>query len=424
MPQADDDAPAIAAPQRTEEEVEEEARQAFNLPQVELNAPGGGLRVRLGNPDEAPPPTGQAPRAPRPKGPAAKAAPAKATPAKATPAKATPAKATPAKATPAKATPRRPSPQGPTRAARHRGGRPHLARGARPHPRRLRQAARQAVRRRQDDGRSPPRRPGGGPLHGRHRGAHRPGPRRAAARDHEQAAAPGSREGVGLPEGRDRGHPPARRHGAGPREGPPPRHHGRRRQRRREDDHHRQAGPQVLRPGQARPLAAGDTFRAAAVEQLEVWGGRAGVAVVRGEEKQDPSSVIYEACRRARAEGYDILIADTAGRLQARKELMDELAKIHRVIGKAMPGAPHEVWLVLDATNGQNAISQAQVFTEVVDVTGLVLTKLDGTAKGGVVIGISNEMRLPVRFIGIGEKVEDLRAFEPAAFVDALFAET
>jgi fused signal recognition particle receptor len=170
-------------------------------------------------------------------------------------------------------------------------------------------------------------------------------------------------------------------------------------------------------------LAAGDTFRAAAVEQLEVWSRRAGVPVIKGSEKQDPSSVIFEACKKARDEGYDIVIADTAGRLQAKKELMDELAKIHRVIGKAIPGAPHEVWLVLDATNGQNAISQAQVFREMVDVTGLVLTKLDGTAKGGVVIGITDEMKLPVRFIGIGEKVEDLRPFEPEAFVEALFAD-
>jgi len=169
-------------------------------------------------------------------------------------------------------------------------------------------------------------------------------------------------------------------------------------------------------------LAAGDTFRAAAVEQLEVWGDRAGVPVVRGADKQDPSSVIFEACKRAADEGYDVCIADTAGRLQAKKELMDELRKVHRVIGKAVPGGPHEVWLVLDSTNGQNAISQAKEFTKTVDVSGLVLTKLDGTAKGGVVIGISDEMALPVRYIGIGEQVEDLRTFEPAAFADALFA--
>ncbi len=170
-------------------------------------------------------------------------------------------------------------------------------------------------------------------------------------------------------------------------------------------------------------LAAGDTFRAAAVEQLEVWADRAGVPVVKGREGQDPSSVIFDACKRATDEGFDVVIADTAGRLQAKKELMDELAKVHRVCGKAVPGGPHEVWLVLDSTNGQNAISQAKEFTAVVDVTGVVLTKLDGTAKGGVVIGISDEMRLPVRYIGIGEKVEDLREFDPEAFAEALFAE-
>ena len=171
-------------------------------------------------------------------------------------------------------------------------------------------------------------------------------------------------------------------------------------------------------------LAAGDTFRAAAVEQLEVWGERAGVQIVKGQSGQDPASVIFEAIKQAEREGYDICIADTAGRLQARRELMDELSKIHRTAGRALDGAPHEVWLVLDATNGQNAISQAQVFTEAVDVTGLVLTKLDGTAKGGVVIGISDEMQLPVRYIGIGEKVADLRAFDPDAFAEALFADS
>lgn len=170
-------------------------------------------------------------------------------------------------------------------------------------------------------------------------------------------------------------------------------------------------------------LAAADTFRAAAVEQLMVWGERAGVEVVRGKEGQDPSSVVFEAIERASREGYDICIADTAGRLQAKKELMDELAKVSRVAHKALPGAPHEVWLVLDATNGQNAISQAKLFTEAAPVTGIVLTKLDGTAKGGVVIGISDEMKIPVRFIGIGEKVEDLRPFDAEAFTEALFQE-
>jgi len=178
-----------------------------------------------------------------------------------------------------------------------------------------------------------------------------------------------------------------------------------------------------VKAGKKVMLAAGDTFRAAAVEQLEVWGDRAGVPVIKGRDQQDPSSVIFDACKKAVDEEYDILIADTAGRLQAKKELMDELGKVHRVIGKAIPNAPHSVWLVLDATVGQNAISQAKEFSQTVDLTGLVLTKLDGTAKGGVVIGICDEMKLPVRYIGIGEQVEDLRAFDPHAFADALLDE-
>ena len=169
-------------------------------------------------------------------------------------------------------------------------------------------------------------------------------------------------------------------------------------------------------------LAAGDTFRAAAVEQLKEWGDRADVEVISGREGQDPSSVIFDACKKAQEGDFDIVIADTAGRLQARTELMDELAKVHRVIGKALPGAPHEVWLVLDATNGQNAISQAKVFTERVSVSGVVLTKLDGTAKGGVIIGIKDEMKLPVRYIGVGERAIDLQIFEAQRFSEALFA--
>jgi len=168
-------------------------------------------------------------------------------------------------------------------------------------------------------------------------------------------------------------------------------------------------------------LAAGDTFRAAAAEQLEIWGQRTGSPVVRGREGADPSSVIFDAAKRAVAEGYDILIADTAGRLQTKTELMDELGKVKRVLQKALPTAPHETLLVLDATNGQNAIQQASVFKAAMDVTGIVLTKLDGTAKGGVVLGISDELGLPVRFVGVGERVEDLREFNPAEFVDALF---
>ena len=168
-------------------------------------------------------------------------------------------------------------------------------------------------------------------------------------------------------------------------------------------------------------LAAGDTFRAAAVEQLSEWGDRVGATIVSGKEGQDPSSVIFDACQRAQEEDYDVIIADTAGRLQARVELMDELAKVHRVIGKALPGAPHEVWLVLDATNGQNAISQAKVFTERVSVSGVILTKLDGTAKGGVIIGIKDEMKLPIRYIGVGERSIDLQPFEAQSFTEALF---
>ena len=178
--------------------------------------------------------------------------------------------------------------------------------------------------------------------------------------------------------------------------------------------HYANAGKRVL-------LAAGDTFRAAAVEQLQEWGGRVGADTVHGVEGQDPSSVIFDACKRAQDEGYDVIIADTAGRLQARVELMDELAKVYRVIGKALPGAPHEVWLVLDATNGQNAISQAKIFTERVSVSGVILTKLDGTAKGGVIIGIKDEMKLPIRYIGVGERAIDLQPFEAQRFTEALF---
>jgi fused signal recognition particle receptor len=170
-------------------------------------------------------------------------------------------------------------------------------------------------------------------------------------------------------------------------------------------------------------LAAGDTFRAAAVEQLEVWGQRVDAPVVRGRDKQDPASVLFEAVERASSEGIDIVLADTAGRLQAKKGLMDELQKVHRVLGKAADGAPHEVWLVLDSTNGQNAISQAKEFMATVDVSGLILTKLDGTAKGGVAIGISDEMKLPIRYIGIGEGVQDLQKFDAAVFAQALLGE-
>lgn len=167
-------------------------------------------------------------------------------------------------------------------------------------------------------------------------------------------------------------------------------------------------------------LAAGDTFRAAATEQLEVWAGRVDAPVVRGKEGADPSSVVFEAVKRARAEGFDVVIADTAGRLHTKTNLMEELQKVRRVIGKACDGAPHETWLVIDSTSGQNAIAQAQIFTEAMAVSGIVLTKLDGTAKGGVILGIADQLRVPVRFIGVGERVEDLRAFDAEEFVEAL----
>jgi fused signal recognition particle receptor len=168
-------------------------------------------------------------------------------------------------------------------------------------------------------------------------------------------------------------------------------------------------------------VGAGDTFRAAAAEQLEVWADRVGATVVRGKEGADPSSVLFEAVKKARTEGFDVVIADTAGRLHTKTDLMEELQKVRRVIGKAAEGAPHETWLVIDATSGQNAIAQAQIFTQAMSVSGIVLTKLDGTAKGGVILGIADQVRIPVRFIGIGERVDDLREFDPQEFVEALY---
>jgi fused signal recognition particle receptor len=168
-------------------------------------------------------------------------------------------------------------------------------------------------------------------------------------------------------------------------------------------------------------LAAADTFRAAAAEQLEVWGERAGVQVVRHKEGADPSAVAFDACKAAVSRGADILIIDTAGRLHTKINLMEEMKKIHRVIGREIPGAPHETLLILDGATGQNALSQARLFKESAAVTGLVLTKLDGTAKGGIVVAVSHEYSLPVRFIGVGEGADDLREFDPQEFVDALF---
>jgi len=176
----------------------------------------------------------------------------------------------------------------------------------------------------------------------------------------------------------------------------------------------------IKQQGRSVLLVAGDTFRAAATEQLEIWGARVGVPVVRGKEGADPSSVIFDGIRRAKTDGIDVVLADTAGRLHTKANLMDELQKVGRVAGKAQEGAPHETWLVIDSTSGQNAIAQAQMFTQAMNVTGIVLTKLDGTAKGGVILGITDQLRIPVRFVGIGERVEDLREFDPEEFVEAL----
>jgi fused signal recognition particle receptor len=170
-------------------------------------------------------------------------------------------------------------------------------------------------------------------------------------------------------------------------------------------------------------LAAGDTFRAAATEQLEEWGKRAGVDVVKGKPGGDPSSVIFDTIKRGVDESFDIVICDTAGRLHSNVGLMDELKKVRRVCDKAMPGSPHETWMVLDATTGQNAISQAKTFKADMEITGIVLTKLDGSAKGGVVLGICDELKVPVRFVGLGEKIGDLRPFDPGQFVEQLFSE-
>lgn len=167
-------------------------------------------------------------------------------------------------------------------------------------------------------------------------------------------------------------------------------------------------------------LAAGDTYRAAAEQQLSVWAERAGVAVIALDEGADPGAVAYKAVERARAEAFDVVIVDTAGRLQTRKPLMEQLGKVRRVLDKAVPGAPHETLLVLDGTMGQNGMSQAKLFNDATPITGVVVTKLDGTAKGGMVLSIATELGLPVKLVGLGEKITDLRDFDPEQFVDAL----
>jgi fused signal recognition particle receptor len=168
-------------------------------------------------------------------------------------------------------------------------------------------------------------------------------------------------------------------------------------------------------------VAACDTFRAAAVEQLTVWCERIGCDITKQQQGSDPAAVAHDACERAKARGYDVLIVDTAGRLHTQTHLMRELEKIHRIVAKQIPGAPHEVLLVLDATTGQNAVAQAEQFGKAVKCTGIILTKLDGTAKGGAVFAIKSKVGLPVKFVGVGEGMEDMDPFDPDAFVTALF---
>lgn len=170
-------------------------------------------------------------------------------------------------------------------------------------------------------------------------------------------------------------------------------------------------------------LAAGDTFRAGAINQLQVWGDRVGVDVIKQAEGSDPAAVMFDAVSAAKKRGADILLCDTAGRLQNKGNLMNELGKIKKVIQKVVPEAPHEVLLVLDATTGQNALSQAKAFKEVTDVTGIILSKLDGTAKGGIVLAIKNELGIPVKFVGLGEKLDDLQPFDAENYVYGLFAD-
>ncbi|MBW1800643.1 MAG: signal recognition particle-docking protein FtsY [Deltaproteobacteria bacterium] len=178
--------------------------------------------------------------------------------------------------------------------------------------------------------------------------------------------------------------------------------------------HFRKEGKKVM-------LVAADTFRAAAVEQLEIWAERVGGEILKQKEGADPSAVAFDALSAAISRSFDVVIIDTAGRLHTKTNLMDELKKIHRVSGKKLPGAPHEVWLVLDATTGQNAISQAEMFHRALGVTDVILTKLDGTAKGGIVVGIAHQLKLPIKYIGIGEGMDDLRPFNAEEFIEAIF---
>ncbi|WP_331837432.1 signal recognition particle-docking protein FtsY [Bacillus paralicheniformis] len=180
---------------------------------------------------------------------------------------------------------------------------------------------------------------------------------------------------------------------------------------------------QFIKEGKNVVLAAGDTFRAGAIDQLEVWGERVGAHVVKQAEGSDPAAVIYDAVQAAKARGADVLLCDTAGRLQNKVNLMKELEKVKRVIQREVPDAPHEVLLVLDATTGQNAMTQAREFSKATDVSGIVLTKLDGTAKGGIVLAIRHELQIPVKFVGLGEKMDDLQPFEAESYVYGLFSD-
>jgi fused signal recognition particle receptor len=178
---------------------------------------------------------------------------------------------------------------------------------------------------------------------------------------------------------------------------------------------------QMRLEGRTPLICAADTFRAAAVDQLQIWADRAGVDIVRAKEGSDPAAVVFDAMTAAKARRRDVVLVDTAGRLHTRTNLMNELDKIRRVAGREVPGAPHEVLLVLDATVGQNGLAQAREFTTVAGVTGIVLTKLDGTAKGGIAVAIAHELKLPIRFVGVGEGVDDLLPFSPREYVDAIF---
>jgi len=173
--------------------------------------------------------------------------------------------------------------------------------------------------------------------------------------------------------------------------------------------------------GRSVMLVAADTFRAAAIEQLTIWGDRVGAEVIKQKHGSDPSAVVFDALAAASTRKIDVVLIDTAGRLHTKINLMDELEKLHRVTGRKLNGAPHEVWLVLDATTGQNAIAQAEMFNQALGITGIILAKMDGTAKGGIVVGVSHQLRIPIRYIGIGEGVEDLCPFDASEFVEAIF---